>query len=102
MKQKNTPAVLPKAAFRKNAEIYKTMASPKRLEILNILAQGEQTAGSLTKVVGAKKANISQHLAVLRHLGLVKTRRRGQNIYYRIADSRIVEPCRIFYNLSLR
>jgi ArsR family transcriptional regulator, virulence genes transcriptional regulator len=92
--------MLPKSAFRKNAAIYKIMANPKRLEILNILARGERAVSELIKAVGARKANISQHLAVLRSLGLIKSRRSGQNIYYKIVDPRIVEPCRIFHKLS--
>lgn len=75
------------------------MANPTRLHILNFIRNREATVGELTQELRLRKANVSQHLAVLRHLRLVKSRRDGVNIYYRIADPKIVEPCRILRDL---
>jgi ArsR family transcriptional regulator len=93
---------LPKEAYMKNASIYKILANSKRLEILNILKKGEQPVEELIKITKLPKANLSQHLALLRHNGLVQTRRQGLNIYYRIVDPRIVEPCKILHDLRTR
>lgn len=93
----NSP--FPKATYERNAEIYKILANPKRLEILNILKFRELSAGDLVKIVQLPKANVSQHLALLRHTRLVTVRRNGLNIYYKIADPRIVDPCKILHNL---
>ena len=96
MKQKT---LLPKEAFNKNANIYKILANSKRLEILNNLKMGELGVEKLLKITKLSKANLSQHLALLRHNGLVQTRREGLNIFYKIIDPRIVEPCRILHEL---
>lgn len=92
-------SILPKEAFDKNANIYKILANSKRLEILNNLKMGELGVEELLKITNLSKANLSQHLALLRHNGLVQTRRDGLNIYYRIIDPRIVAPCKILHEL---
>lgn len=97
MKQTKSP--LPQEAYDKNANIYKILANPKRLEILNLLKKKELPVEHMLKVTKLSKANLSQHLALLRHNGLVHTRRNGLNIFYRIVDPRIVEPCKILHNL---
>lgn len=91
---------LPRTAYEKNAEIYKILANSKRLEILNLLREQEMPVEELVKILGISKANVSQHLALLRHAKLVTVRRSGLNGYYNIIDPRIVEPCRILHQLS--
>ncbi len=93
---------LPREAYVKNADIYKILANSKRLEILNILKDGETGVEDLLKMTKISKANLSQHLALLRHNGLVHTRREGLNIFYSIIDPRIVEPCKILHNLRTK
>ena len=93
---------LPRTAYQKNAEIYKILANSKRLEILNLLREQEMPVEELVKILGIPKANVSQHLALLRHAKLVTVRRNGLNGYYNIIDPRIVEPCRILHKLSLK
>lgn len=90
---------LPKEAYRKNAIVYKILANPKRLEILNMLKIRELSVEEMIQSLKLPKANISQHLALLRHNGLVETRREGLNVYYSIIDPRIVEPCKILHQL---
>lgn len=92
---------LPRSAYEKNADTYKILANPKRLEILNLLREQEMGVQDLIDELGISKANVSQHLALLRHAGLVTVRRNGLNAYYNIVDPRIVEPCRILHRLSL-
>jgi ArsR family transcriptional regulator len=94
--------VLPKEAYHKNAHVYKILANAKRLEILNLLKNGELPVEEMLKVVRISKANLSQHLALLRHSGLVRTRREGLNVYYKIIDRRIVEPCALLHKLRLK
>lgn len=90
---------LPQEAYERNATVYKAMGSPKRLEILNILKNRELTVEQIIQTLGIRKANVSQHLAILRYHHLVTTRRDGQRIYYRIIDPKIVEPCKILHDL---
>jgi len=85
----------PKHVYNRNAEIYKILSNPIRLEILNTIKFQEASVEQLVEVLKLRKANVSQHLAMLRHARLVATRRDGLNIYYRIVDPRIIEPCRI-------
>lgn len=75
------------------AEFCKGMAHPKRVQILNILKEGERSVNELVETTGIPQANLSQHLGVLRQLGLLETRRTGSKISYRISDPRIVEAC---------
>lgn len=93
---------LPQEAYTKNASIYKILANSKRLEILNILKIQETGVEDLLKITKLSKANLSQHLALMRHNGLVQTRRAGLNIHYRIVDPRIVEPCKILHGLRTK
>jgi DNA-binding transcriptional ArsR family regulator len=92
---------LPLTAYQRNAEIYKLLANPKRLEILNLLREQEMPVEELVKTLRISKANVSQHLALLRHNRLVTVHRKGLNAFYNIVDPRIVEPCRILYKLAV-
>ncbi len=82
-----------KRIFDLHARICRTLAHPKRLEILSLLRDGELSVGELAERMGLSLANVSQHLAILRDKGVVMTRREGVNIYYRVADSRIIQAC---------
>jgi ArsR family transcriptional regulator len=90
----------PKETYERNAEIYKILANPKRLEILNILKSNEISVDNLAREINIRKANLSQHLALLRHTRLVKIRRDGKRIFYSIVDPKIVEPCKILHDLA--
>ena len=92
----------PETVYERNAVLYTLMANPKRLHILNLLAQEEMSVAELADAVGCRMANISQHLSVLRANKFVFARREGTNIYYRISNPKIVEPCRIFKELYAR
>lgn len=76
-----------------HAEVCKTLANPKRLEIIYALKEGELSVGELVKRLGIPKANVSQHLSVLRQRRMVSARREGVNIYYRISNPKIVQAC---------
>ena len=88
-----------KVTYERNARVYKVLANPVRLEILNILKLSPRTVEEFLKIVPVTKANMSQHLALLRHAGIVKPKRSGQNVIYAIIDPRIVEPCSILREL---
>jgi ArsR family transcriptional regulator len=82
-----------KTLFELQSEVCKTLASPKRLEILNALKEGEKTVTELVEILGVPKANVSQHLAVKRHKGILKTRREGVNIYYAVSNAKVIQAC---------
>jgi len=76
------------------ARIGKSLASPHRLEFLELLAQGERTVDSLAKETGLSLANASQHLLALREGGLVESRKQGLFVHYRLADPSVFELSR--------
>jgi ArsR family transcriptional regulator, virulence genes transcriptional regulator len=73
-----------KDIFEKSAEIYKLMANPKRLEILDLVSDKEMIVNDIVDAMGVRKANVSQHLAILRYLRFVNVRRSGKNAFYSI------------------
>ena len=76
------------------ARIGKGLSSPLRLEILELLAQGERTVESLAGEIGLSTANASQHLQALKQAGLVLARRQGLFIHYSLADPAVFELSR--------
>ena len=88
------------AMRQRSAAVARALADPKRLCVLQCLAKGEMSVRDLSERVGCQVPNMSQHLAVLRNSGLVLTRREGNAIYYRIADPRILEACRLLQSIS--
>ena len=82
-----------KTLFELQSDVCKTLSSPKRLEILNALKDGEKTVSDLVEILGVPKANVSQHLAVMRHKGILKSRRDGVNIHYSVANPKVIQAC---------
>ena len=75
------------------ARLGKALASPYRLELLDLLAQSERTVESLAAETGATVANISQHLQILRNAGLATARKEGLFVHYRVADPAVSTLC---------
>ena len=76
-------------------DLCKGMAHPKRMKIIMALESGEKSVNELARLTGVPQANVSQHLALLRQLGVLSTRREGTRIYYSVADPRIAEACEL-------
>ncbi|RJQ31839.1 MAG: ArsR family transcriptional regulator [Actinobacteria bacterium] len=79
--------------FEMHAQVCKVFTSPKRLEIINAIRNSEKSAGELVEILKISQPNLSQHLAVLREKGVVAIRKEGQNIYYKIANPKIIKAC---------
>ncbi len=88
--------------FEFQSTICKTFGSPQRLQIMNLLKSGELSATEITIALGVSKANASQHLAVMRMKGLLKTRRDGIHIYYRIANGKLAQACSLMQEALLQ
>jgi ArsR family transcriptional regulator len=88
MAERIDPAIL-----ELHAKVCKTMAHPLRLALLNALREGERGVTDLADAIGATQALASQHLGVLRNQGLLRTRRNGNEVYYRIAYPKMVQAC---------
>jgi rhodanese-related sulfurtransferase/predicted transcriptional regulator len=88
------------ALFDAFARAAKALASGRRLELLDVLANGERTVDALAGEVALSVANTSQHLQVLRQAGLVTTRREGTSVHYRLAGPEILQLWRALRTLA--
>jgi DNA-binding transcriptional ArsR family regulator len=84
------------------AEILKTLASPRRLEILHRLAEEPCEVGRLAEELGASQPNVSQHLAVLRAAGIVEAERDGRGVRYRLTDPDVMVACAVMRGVLQR
>ncbi len=82
------------------ARIAKAMASPPRLELVEILAQGERSVDALARVVRLPIANVSHHLQALRDAGLVTGRKQGLFVHYRLADPQVFDLYRLLVEVG--
>jgi rhodanese-related sulfurtransferase/DNA-binding transcriptional ArsR family regulator len=79
------------ALFDALASVAQALGSGRRAEIVDVLAQGERSVEELAGEISQSVANTSQHLQVLARAGLVRTRRDGNRVFYRLADDRVGE-----------
>jgi ArsR family transcriptional regulator len=79
--------------FEYQADICKTLANPKRLEIIHALKGGEKSVSELVEILGIPKANVSQHLTVMKHKGVLNSRKDGVNVFYSISNPKVVKAC---------
>jgi ArsR family transcriptional regulator len=75
------------------AEVLRSLAHPRRLEILHQLAEGPMDVGTLAGGLGISQPNASQHLAVMRTAGVVEAERVGREVRYRISDPDVIAAC---------
>jgi DNA-binding transcriptional ArsR family regulator len=75
------------------AEVLKTLAHARRLDILHALASGPLEVGRMAEAIGASQPNVSQHLAVLRGAGIVEAERDGRGVRYRLTDPDVMVAC---------
>ena len=87
--------------YKLKAELCKTFSDPKRLIIIEELRDGEKAVGDLAQVLLIPQAVVSRHLAILRNRGVVKTRREGTNVYYRLTNQKIYEACDLVHEILL-
>jgi len=88
------------ALFDEFARAAKALASGRRIELLDVLANGERTVETLAREVGLSVANTSQHLQILRQAGLVTSRREGTSVHYRLAGRDVLELWRALRTLA--
>ena len=81
--------------YELQADVLKTLANPRRLEMAHLLADEPMTVGRLADRMGLAQPNVSQHLALMRAAGVVLAERNGREIRYRLADPDIIAACRL-------
>lgn len=88
--------------YEQFSRIGKAVSSPRRLELLEILAQGERTVEALARETALSVANTSHHLQALREACLVEARKEGLYVYYRLAEHEVYELARVIRGLAER
>jgi ArsR family transcriptional regulator, virulence genes transcriptional regulator len=81
--------------FRLQAELCQSFASPQRLMIINELKNGSKSVGELSRNLNLKQSHTSQLLAVLRKVGVIAPERRGNAVYYSLANPQIITACEL-------
>jgi ArsR family transcriptional regulator len=88
--------------YRIQADVLKTLANPKRLEIVHLLAGGPREVCRLAEDLGVSQPNVSQHLALMRSAGVVETERDGREVRYRLSDPEIIVACETLRGVLMR
>ena len=86
-------------AYQRQASIYKAFANPTRLQLMEMLTRGEHWAAELQEGLGISKANLSQHLAILRAAGVVSTTREGKQLHCGIAMPEVKQAIAVFRSM---
>ena len=81
--------------YELQADVLKTLANARRLEMAHLLAEEPMTVGRLADRMTLAQPNVSQHLALMRAAGVVVAERDGREIRYRLADDDIIAACRL-------
>jgi len=79
--------------YNLQANVSKTLANPIRLAILHTLRDGEKNVNELTDILGISQSNLSQHLAIMRQAGILRTRKQGTSIFYNVTNPKINIAC---------
>ncbi len=82
---------MPDSLRRFKADIFQALAHPTRIAIIELLQNGELSAGELMEKLGMEQANVSQHLSVLRAKMIVANRKSGNQVFYSVRDPIITE-----------
>jgi DNA-binding transcriptional ArsR family regulator len=77
------------------AERFRALGEPTRIKLLDRLREGEAAVRELTEHVGTTQQNVSKHLRVLEHAGIVARRKQGNFAYYRIVDDTVFALCEL-------
>lgn len=77
------------------ADVCKIFANDKRLEIIDLLKSREMSNSELMQKTGLSKVTMSQHMNVLKSKGVIVVRREGVQLYYRIANPKIIQACNL-------
>ena len=81
--------------YARQAEICKAFANPARLQILDIVAGGERSVSEIQRSMNITKANLSQHLSILKSAGVLSTRREGKQLFCSLAIPEVKQACQL-------
>ena len=76
--------------YQYHAEMCQVFSHPKRLEVINVLRDGEMSVTELAQRLGLSVGNLSQHLSMMKERHILLTRKEGNMVYYRIANPKLI------------
>ena len=94
-RKKSSRGCIEDMAFERQAQICKAFANPVRLKIIDQVSRGECSAAELQETLGISKANLSQHIAVLKSVGVISSRRDGKQLFYSLAIPEVKQACQL-------
>jgi ArsR family transcriptional regulator, virulence genes transcriptional regulator len=99
MKTSSGNGTLNREIFERQAVLCKAFANPIRLEILDLLGKGDKIVGDMQKELGISKANMSQHISVLKGAGVITVRRDGKQFYCSLTIPEVKQACQLIHNV---
>ncbi len=97
----NRPTASSRPISELKAELFRALAHPARIRVLEVLSDGERSVGELQPSVGIEMSHLSQQLGVLRRAGVVTTRKEGTSVIYAIRDPLTAELLRVAKQLLI-
>ena len=91
MPNRQLEAALSRPVPEAKAELFRALAHPARIRVLEVLAEGEHSVGEMQPLVGIESSHLSQQLAVLRRAGVVTTRKEGSTVFYALRAPELAE-----------
>jgi ArsR family transcriptional regulator len=82
---------MPETLRQFKANIFQALAHPTRIAIVEVLREGELSAGAIIERLGVEQANASQHLSILRAKHIVNSRKEGNQVFYSVRDPLLIE-----------
>lgn len=92
------PNLVPPEVLEEVAEYFNILSNPMRLQILNLLEEGEKCVQELVQATNTSQANVSKHLKIMLQAGIIHRRPEGTSAYYYIEDSLIFELSHLVCN----
>ena len=80
-----------KSNYQENARILKALAHPTRLQIIELIREKGPCVKAMEETIGVAQPNISQHLSLLRNIGIVEAEREGHQVCYRIKNQTVLK-----------
>lgn len=84
------------------AELFRALANPTRIRVLEVLSEGEYSVGDVQAQIGIESSHLSQQLGVLRRASLVVARKEGSQVFYSLADPQLIELLAVAKRMLIR
>jgi DNA-binding transcriptional ArsR family regulator len=92
-RQKRDSIQIEKDLYRRHADFCKVIAHPTRLQIVDLLHDGEMTVTDLATRIQVAVGNLSQHLNLMKQRRVLESRKEGNNVIYRLANPKMIKAC---------